>query len=246
MKLRVTLSLLAAALILTVAHAAPPSAVQQERVAASFLLALGRTPTATEAAQWSGVEASVADLIAKHRQLLTADAAVKRAVVAKAFADSFGRAATAEEITAEAAVANATYTELMQRHVQWLAANPEAYPKILNRVYQLVIRRDVYPEEIDYWKKKDTQSFAVLVGCVDNWGRRNQPGLMVTAGPAAVSINCVFLSTVRLSPAVAAEARVAAGLAAVTDATAGTNLLAAGAEKIVTDGRMHFAAALRE
>jgi hypothetical protein len=177
---------------------------------------------------------------------LTANPAVKRAVVAKAFADSFGRAATDEEITTESAVANATYTELMKHHVEWLAEHPDSYAKILNRAYQLVIRRDVYPEEIEYWKKKDTQSYAVLVGCIDNWGRRNQPGLMVTAGPAAVSVNCVFLTTVRLSPAVAAEARTAAGLGPVADAAAGTHLLAAGAEKIVSDGRVHFAAALKD
>lgn len=244
MKLRVTSLLLVAALALTAAHAAPPSPAQAERVAASFMLALGRAPIAAEAAQWTA-EAPVADLIARHRQHLAADAAAKRAVVAKAFADSFGRTATDSEIAADSTV-NATYTELMQHHVQWLAANPDAYAKILNRAYQLVIRRDVYPEEIEYWKKKDTQSFTVLVGCIDNWGRRNQPGLMVTAGPAAVSVNCSFLTTVRLSPAVAAEARAAAGLPAVTDATAGTNLLAAGAEKIITDGRMHFAAALKE
>ncbi len=219
---------------------------QAERVAASFLLALGRLPSATETAQWGAVDASVADLIAKHRQLLAADATVKCAVVAKAFADSFGRAATDEEITKEAAVANATYTELMQHHVEWLGAHADSYEKILNRAYQLVIRRDVYPEEIEYWKKKDPQSFAVLVGCIDNWGRRNQPGLMVTAGPAAVSVNCVFLTTLRLSPAVAAEARAAAGLGPVADAAAGTHLLAAGAEKIVSDGRIHFAAVLKD
>lgn len=246
MKLRVTSLLLVATMALTALHAAPPSAAQAERVAASFLLAQGRLPTAEETAQWGATDTSVADLLAKHRQQITANAATKRAVVAKAFADSFGRAATDEEIAKEAAVANATYTELMQHHVEWLAAHPESYHKILNRAYQYVIRRDVYPEEIEYWKKKDIQSYAVLVGCIDNWGRRNQPGLMVTAGPAAISVNCVFLATARLSPAVAAEARAAANLGPVVDAAAGTHVLAAGAGKIISDGRIHFAVALKD
>jgi hypothetical protein len=227
----------AAALALSVAQAAPSPSIQQERTAAAALLALGRLPDAGAAH-----DGSVADLVSAHRKQLAADAALKRAVATKAFADAFGRAPTADESVAD----SGTYTELMQQHVRYLVAHADEYTKVLNRVYQLVIRRDVYPEEIEYWKKKDVQSFTVLVGCVDNWGRRNQPGLMVTAGPAAVSVNCVFLATVRLSPAVAAEARAAAGLPAVADPAAGTNLLAAGAQQIISDGRIHFAAALKD
>jgi len=218
---------------------------QSERVAASFVLALGRGPTVAEARQWAGPDVSFADLMAKHRQQLQGDAAAKRTVVAKAFQDAVGRAPTAQEVAADSTGA-ASYTELVQQHVKRMAGDAGEYAQVLNRVYQLVIRRDVYPEEIEYWKKKRTLSFTVLVGCVDNWGRRNQPGLMVTAGPAAVSINCVFLTTARLSPVAAAEARAAAGLPAVSDPQAGTNLLAAGAEGVATDGRMHFAAASKE
>ncbi len=239
MKLRVTSLFLAAALAFSVAHAAAPSTDQQQRVAVASVLALGRLPDASAAV----ADGSVADLIAAQRKQLASDATLQRAVATKAFGDAFGRAPSSDELTTKAGT---TYTELMQAHVAYLAAHADEYAKVLNRVYQLVIRRDVYPEEIEYWKKKDVQSFTVLVGCVDNWGRRNQPGLMVTAGPAAVSVNCVFLTSVRLSPAIAAEARAAAGLPAPTDAAAGTSLLAAGAEKIVSDGRIHFAAVLRE
>ena len=238
MKLRVTPMFVAAALALSLSQAAPSPSIHQERTAAAAVLSFGRLPTPAETSQ----EGSVADLISAHKKQLAGDAALKRTVATKAFADAFGRAPTADEIAADAG----TYTELMQQHVSYLAAHADEYTKVLNRVYQLVIRRDVYPEEIEYWKKKDVQSFTVLVGCVDNWGRRNQPGLMVTAGPAAISVNCVFLATVRLSPAVATEARAAAGLPAVADATAGTNLLAAGAQQIISDGRIHFAAALKD
>lgn len=243
MKIRVPSLFLVAALALTSAFAASSPAVQQERVAASFILAQGRAPSADEAAKWAGADAPVSDLIAKHRQQLSSDAAAKRAVVAKSYADAFGRPAKADEL---AAAASGTYTELMQQHVKSLAANAGEYEKVLSRVYQLVVRRDVYPEEIAYWKKYDVQSFTVLVGCVDNWVRRNQPGLMVTAGPTAVSVNCVYLTTARLSPAVAAEARTAAGLGAPADAAAGNHVLAAGAEKIISDGRIHFVAALKD
>jgi hypothetical protein len=243
MKIRVCSLFLVAALALTSGSAASVPTVQQERVAASFILALGRAPTLDEASHWAGADASVSDLIARHRQQLASDAAAQRTVARKALADSFGRAPGVEDAGTSA---KGTYTELMQENVRWLAANPDEYAKVLNRAYQLVIRRDMYPEELEYWKKKDVQSFAVLVGCIDNWGRRNQPGLMVTAGPAALSINSVYLTTVRLSPAVAVEARIAAGLAAPVDAAAGTHVLAAGAEKIISDGRIHFAAALKD
>jgi len=70
---------------------------------------------------------------------------------------------------------------------------------------------------------------------------------MVTTGTPTVSVNSEFLTTVRLSPTVAAEARAAAGLDSAgnaPDASAfGRNLVAAGAGELITGGRIHFVAA---
>ncbi|HEY0943788.1 MAG TPA: hypothetical protein VGD81_00915 [Opitutaceae bacterium] len=237
----------AAAFLSRPAFAEP--AGQRERIAASFLLALGRPPSADEIGEWAKQEpVSVVDLIARHREQLHGDAAARRAAALRAAADALGRAPTEQEIVA-ASSAGATYTELMQRHVQRLRGQPSEYEQVIRGAYLLLVRRDAYPEEIEYWKQRETHSYALLVGCLDDWARRNQPGLMVTTGTPTVSVNCAFLNTVRLSPAIATEARAAAGLEPSGDAAlasaAGHNLVAAGADGIVTGGRIHFVAAGR-
>lgn len=225
------------------------SAVVQ-RVEASFLLGQGRLPTAAELSEWSGDAgaATVGDLVEKHRRLLQQDPAAHRAVVAKAFADAFGHAPERAQSAQEQRVL--TYVERVKAHVAELRQRPDEYRAVLDRAYQRVVRRAVYDEEVAYWNEFDVLAYAMVVGCVDNWGRRNQPGLMVTAGTPTVSHNSVYLSTVSLSPKVAEEARAAAGLGtATTDyfsyASART-VIAPGAEKIVANGGMHFVAALAD
>ncbi|HTO04546.1 MAG TPA: hypothetical protein VL069_12625 [Opitutus sp.] len=246
MTLRLTPLVLAATLALSSLTAAETTPVQTERIEASYVLAFGRAPSPAEIAKAGELGAiDLADLIARHRQQLEADAALKRVTAVKAWKDAFGREPTDKEI-ASSVSGNATYTELMKRHIQSLAANAAEYEKVMERAYRLVIRRGVYAEEIAYWKKYDTLPYALLVGAIEDWGRRNAPGLMVTTGTPTVSINSNYLTTIRLSPTVATEARAAAGLAvpgtADFIAASGRNLIAAGAGNLVTGGRMHFAA----
>lgn len=251
MKLRVTplLSAFVALVLSSVVSAATPapSPAQQERVEAAYVLALGRTPTAAELAQDAQTQTlSVPDLVARLARQLKADAALQRATRLKAFVDAYGRAPRAGELEATAADAS-TYTELMQRHVAALGAQPDAYRPVLDRAYQLVVRRGVYDEEVAYWKARDTLSFVLLVGCIEDWARRNQPGLMVTAGTPTVSVNSTYLTTLRLSPAIAEEARAVVGLArANTDYFrygSSRTVIAAGAGDLVSGGRIHFVAA---
>ena len=63
-----------------VVSAAPD--VQQERLDAASLLALGRAPSAAER-QACGAPASVAELIARQREQLRGDAAAQRAVAVR-------------------------------------------------------------------------------------------------------------------------------------------------------------------
>lgn len=240
------LVLLAALVFSSVAASAKPD-LQAERLGASCLLALGRTPSSSEIAEGSKHGSlSVADLIARHQQQLQADAALQRATAVKAAEDAFGRAPTERELALTAG-AHPTYTELMQQHIAWLAANPAEYAQLIERAYQLVIHRSAFSIEIEYWNARPTLPFTLLVGCIENWGRRNAPGLMATTGIPTVSLTSDYLTAVRLSPAVAAEARAAARLAPSVDASlataAGRNLVAAGADPVVTGGHIHFAAA---
>jgi hypothetical protein len=246
LKPRFALAFLVAALAFPAVTALAQSAVQEERIAASFVLALGRTPAAVEIQRWAKQEPlSLAGLVARHRRQLQTDSAAERAVIVKASQDAFGRSPGEGHI--ESLSGSGTYTDLMQRHLRWLAEHPAEYEQVVHRAYRLLLQRDAYSLEIDYWKRQPALSFALLVGCIEDWARRNRPGLTATTGVAAVSVNSEYLATVRLSPAVAAEARVAAGLVPAGDAAlasaAGRNLVAPGADQVASVGGIYFTAA---
>ena len=241
-----------APLLLLVAFAGLPAVLlaqteaQGERIAASFVLALGRTPTPAETQDWAKQEPlSLADLVARHRQQLQNDAAAQRAVTVKASQDALGRAPAGSDL--EAGSGGGTYAELMRSHLQWLAEHPADYEQVVHHAYRRLLQRDAYSIEIDYWKRQPALSFVLLVGCIEDWARRNQPGLMATTGTAAVSVNSAYLATVRLSPSVAAEARAIAGLVpaegAAMASAAGRHLAAPGAGHVASVGGIHFTAA---
>lgn len=237
---------LVAALAIPSVTARAQSAEQEERIAASFVLALGRTPTAAEIERWAKQGPQpLADLVGRHRQQLQGDSATQRAVIIKAGQDAFGRAPS--EDRTKGVSGGGTYVDVMQHHLRWLAEHPADYEQVVHRAYRLLLYRDAYSLEIDYWRRQPVLSFALLVGCINDWARRNQPGLTATTGVLAVSVNSTYLATVRLSPAVAAEARVATGLVPAGDpalaSAAGRNLVAPGADHVASVGGIHFAAA---
>jgi len=242
--LHVLLLTLATLSFASLAHAQTEE--QSQRIAASYLLALGRAPSASELSDGERQPAtSIADLIDKNRQKIQSDTATKRAVIVKACEDAFGHEPSEEEIRSWS-IGDHTYSELMRQHINWLAAHPNEYEQVLNRAYRLLIHRDSYSLEIAYWKNHDTLPYALLAACLESWARRNQPGLMVTSGTTIVSMNSDYLTTVQLTPAVAAEARTAAKLNLSADAANpsvfGRNLVAPGASEIITSGHICFAA----
>jgi hypothetical protein len=247
MSLRLTPLLLIASLTLSAGTAWGQSSVQTERIEASFVLAVGRGPSSEERARLEKEGAkSIAELISHHRHQLQTDAALQRLTAIKAWKDAFGLEPSQSDL-APSLTGDRTYTELLKGHIKWLSEHSAEYEQVMERGYRLVIRRGVYPGEIAYWKARDTLPFALLVASIEEWGRRNAPGLMETTGTASVSVNSNYLETVTLSPAVAAEARAATGLVlpGTVDfqSASGRNLVAAGADNLVTNGRIHFAAA---
>ena len=235
--------------ILAGAVAAPAVSVcaqppQNDRVAAAFVLARGRVPTAAEIEAWSAAATSpFSELLARHRQQLSEDETVRRAATAKAGVDAFGTEGAQEPAGSQAA--SVTYVEQMRQHLRWLSDRPDEYARVVQRAYRAVLRRDAYPPELAYWSKRPALSFALLTACIDDWARRNQPGLTVTSGPAAVNVNSAYLATVRLSPADAAELRAAAGFARPRGSAAalGRHVVAPGAEEVASVGGIHLAAA---
>jgi len=246
-QMKIRISLLFAALVSLSAEVSAQPNLNEERIGAAFVLVLGRAPSAGELNSWNKTEQlSMSDLISGLQQQLQNDPGAKRATLTKACEDAFGREPRDTEINVRSGD-NRTYTELMKEHVHWLTEHQADYERVIERAYQRVLHRSAYPGEIVYWRKHDTLPYSLLAASVNHWARRNAPGLMETGGLTAVSMNDNYLTTIRLSPEVATEARAAIGLAHVGDAAladaAGHNLVAVGAENIVTDGHINFAAA---
>lgn len=228
----------------TGASALPAQLQAGERVAASFVVARGRVPTAAEVEAWSAsATLPFPDLLARHRQQLEADGTERRAVASKAALDAFGPATRPNPADSQAAPA--TYLDAMRRDLQWLAGHPEEYAKVVQQAYRFVLRRDAYPQELEYWKRYVPKPFVLLAACIDDWARRNQPGLTVTSGPAAVNVNSRHLATARLSPAAAADVRAAAGFTRARGSASalGRHVVMPGAEDVASVGGVHFAAA---
>ena len=234
---------IAIAVLGAVASAKPEE--QQERLDASFLLALGRCSTLEERQAWTEpAERSFVSLLERQREHLRSDASVRRAVALRATGDTYGTEALPPELVSNAG--EGTYSEQVQRHLEWLSTHPEIYRQVVDRAYRQVVGRDAYSIEQEYWRDRKPLSFAMLVGCIDSWARRNAPGLMATTGTASISINCVYLVTRRLSPAVAVEVRAASGLATAGDAALALacdrDVIAPGAGQIVSIGGIHLIA----
>ncbi len=190
-----------------------------------------------QASQTEAPADSMADALTAAQDQLSHNAELVAATAAKAKWDAFGGAAVAAPASSAP-----TYAAQVADHVAWLSKNPKAYAKVLQQAYRFVINRDVYEEEIAYWHEQPaTLSYVMIVACVEDWARRNQPGLMVTAGKPTVSINCEFLATARLSPADAATAREFLGLDDATSAD--ERVIAPSAAKLRSGGGIHFVAA---
>lgn len=218
--------------------AAAQNPAQAEIISASTMIALGRPAEAAELDNPAYAGKSLADLIAAHRERLKADPALRQRVEEQARWDVTGaKAGTGGQ-------AGATYAEAVQAGIAALEADPAGYRQVIDRAYQLVIRRGVYPEEIEYWKRYGTLPYVVLVGAIENWAFRNQPGLMVTTGTPSIAINSRFIRTQRVSLAVANDARTLLGLPVWTDVarqhSPGRNIVAVGAKDIESVGGIHF------
>jgi hypothetical protein len=241
MKLRFSTGLALACLFSAVVPGLAQSTEAQERAAAAPSLVFGRPAAARGATATTG---TLAELVAAHRAQLTTDAGARRAVVIQAARDTLGRAPTEGEVAKWIAASAVTYAEVTRHIANELAARPGEYRQVVDRAYRLVINRPVYEEEIAYWKPHGTLPFILLVGAIENWAQRNQPGLMVTQGTPSIAINSRFLRTLRLSLPVANEARALLGLPIWTDvarlSNPGYNVVAVGASGIASVGGVHF------
>lgn len=136
------------------------------------------------------------------------------------------------------------YGDWVKANLEELAKDGEAYRSVIGRAYRFVIQRDPYEEEFSYWEERGVFPYAVLVGCVEDWARRNQPGLMVTAGRATISVNCPYLTTLRLAPSVADEVRAEEGISAVREE--GEVIVYPGSGGVLSMGGVEFVLSCKE
>ncbi|GAB5558813.1 MAG: hypothetical protein SynsKO_04600 [Synoicihabitans sp.] len=220
-----------AALSAVFASATMVETIETDRARAAYALGLGLLPTDAET---KGSQ-TVADHISDIRKSIQSDAMVQAAVHARAYHYTFG-----VEVGDPSRVdgGNGIFAESVAAHLKTMGEKPSVYRTVLQRAYQHVVGRDVYEEEIAYWSEHPTLPYALLVGCIEDWARRNQPGLMNTSGTPTISINCELLVTARLSPEVAAEAAawVAEGPGAVIIAPGGETLKSVGDIRFVVAG----------
>lgn len=239
---------LMAAAIATASFAQDANQLRSERIQASYMLAFGRAPQSTEITYWQGRNESnsIADLLRNHKTYLGQDANTRTATIRRAYIDAMGRNPSADEIKYWSAY-NQTYTELMKNHVQWLGGNPAEYEKVIKASYQFVLNRQPSAAEVGYWKGQGTYSYAMLVGCHEDWKKKNPPTAQKTSGRAELSTSSSYLSLVPLSAAIAIEARNSVGLVAAGGgnmvAAGGGNLVAAGGGNIVAAGGGNMVAA---
>ena len=235
---------LALALLATVVPSSAQSTAQ-EVISASTMIAFGRPALAGELADPLYANKSLAELLKAHREDLKNDPELQRLTRLRAYSDAFGVSNNLDHVTKGVGHAlGVTYVEHLSSHLKSMATDSERYRESINRAYQLVIRRDAYPEEFAYWKNYGTLPYVVLVGAIENWAFRNQPGLMVTTGTPSIAINSRFLQTQRVPLGLANEAREVLGLPVWTDVarqhSPGRNIVGVGAKDIESVGGVHF------
>ncbi len=241
---RLLLSLLAAIFIPCLGALASTD-TNRERTAAAYLLALGRTPTAAEHDSAAfAPQSPLTERIEALRTRLKNDPALATAASAKAWSDAFGAPPTDKASPS----GNKTYTELLQSHVQQLAAQPAEYRRVIERAYGRVAGRAPHDIEFEYWTQRAAVPYIALAACIEHWAQRNAPGLMSTTGEPSISIHSRQLVTLRVSPALAWEARRAAGLPHADGWASARerHVIIPGGQEIVAVGGIHFIAVGRD
>lgn len=215
-------ALLAFTLLVPVLSAANPS----PEMKAALAVGLG-TPTAPATLD---SEASFDQAIMDLSEYLADTPAARVAVAQRAAAFVHGTTSDIDEASAN----DDLFATQVAAQLGALAEDSAAYQQVLQRAYRYVVGRDVYEEEIAYWDNYATLPYALLVGCIEDWARRNQPGLMNTAGTPTVSVNCELLVTTRLDPAFAEH------VAKWLELPAATPVLAPGAAELQSSGGIRF------
>lgn len=224
--------------------------LKRERIQASYMLAFGRAPQESEITYWQGRNDAntIEQMVNLHKDYFKSNRAANNEVIAKAYLDALGRNPIQSELDYWAKGSN-SYVELMKNHISWLSGNPAEYEKVIKRSYSFVLGRQPDAGEISYWRGQGVFSYVLLVGCHEDWKRRNNnnSGAKKTSGASQIPASPTYVALVPVSAQVATEARSFAGLVAAGAgnlvAAGGGNLVAAGGGNLVAAGGGNLVAA---
>jgi hypothetical protein len=208
---------------------------RSERIIASYMIALGRPPQPSEVNYWLSDPLSlktVSDLVEKHRENMNkADRSLRLATVKQSYIDAFGRAPRPDEIDYWMASIN-TYAEMRKKHVEWFAARPDEWTKVIQASYQTAFKRAPKAEELAYWKGQPARSFWDLVVQHDEF-IRNNPQLGARSGSAGAAL-VKKENKVTMPPSLLNEIRLSGGAGVIS--TGGGNVISTGGGNVISTG----------
>ncbi len=220
-----TFSLVLMAVMLSASSAVSAQTDQEQRIKASYILALGTGPTQAELDYWkTRGNLSIQQLIEFHRQGFASYPNLQKQAIGRSYADAFGRWPSIPEIDYQMK-SKLTYTELMKSHMAWLQQpNNTEYGESIKRSYVKVFNRQPTAAELSYWKQWYLSNL-MLITYHNDYKNQTAKGnkVNVKSSPYIVSVS--------LSPAIAAEARAASGIVA----SGAGNIVASGAGNLITN-----------
>lgn len=209
--------------------------LKTERIYASYMMAIGRMPNSGEVTYWKGRgNLTVAQLVEFHRQYLSGDQNSKRAMIIKAFKNSYGRNPVQSEINTNMAQ-NLTYYEWMNNHLQWLRKSSTDYVNTLKNAYRAVMRREPNNQEISYWRSQPVMSYMILAAALEQWKATNGNAAK-TSGGNTIGGSSSFVDQYKISEKTANETNQLIG-------AAGGNVIAPGGGNVVPGGGGNVVAA---
>ena len=138
--------------------------LKQERIKASYLLAIGRLPTDAELTWWGQQnDYTVSQLVEAHRTYMnTTNKNSKADPIKQTYNIVFGRDPQPAE-TEYWKGRNEVCWEMIPQHVNYLNQNKFLYDDVINRAYILMFSKAPDATQLNRWKSEPIRSYAEII-----------------------------------------------------------------------------------
>lgn len=187
-----------------------------QRINASYLLAFGQSPRIDEVTYWKTQSInSLSQIMDLHKGFIK-NGGYKREAIVNSYKDGLGRLATEDEIKFYSTW-NATYTDLMKNHIQWLSQNPATYEQMIKDAFRYALRRQPSSSELTAWKNNSQKySYVMLTGFLQS--KINLGGTCIPDADMNFTLASKSIVTTRVSTTIGQEAK---GAAVITTPSGG-------------------------